>query len=146
MTMNITGSPSYIHCHYGKDRTGLAVALYRCKHDGWSAEKALKEAHSLGFGLGVDPKIVDLYVKIIHAAAKNKKDKDVNDASDIVDASHYLEQLQYADPATSAGIGLSWGPFHDYRIKRYPDNDPNIEYDEQYKARNDQEPTDISHL
>ena len=30
----------YVHCSGGKDRTSLAVAIYRVAHDGWSAEEA----------------------------------------------------------------------------------------------------------
>jgi hypothetical protein len=148
----LNDGPSFIHCHYGKDRTGLAVALFRCKHDGWTAEEAIKEAHSLGFGVGIDPKVKALYMSIIRASCKNKTKnlpQDINNASDIVDNVHDLQQLQYTDYVLEDGgerSSLSYGPFNDYRVKKYPDNDPILEYNEQYKARNNQEPQDISNL
>src|SRR5271165_4088025 len=77
------GGKVFLHCLRGKDRTGLAVAMYRCEHDGWSCGKALKEANKYGFGIGVDPKVVHLYKKLI-AKSCGCKDKDINSAYDIV--------------------------------------------------------------
>ncbi len=37
-----------IHCKEGVDRTGMIVALYRMRHEGWSADKALGEADQSG--------------------------------------------------------------------------------------------------
>lgn len=76
----IDGGPTFFHCHYGKDRTGLLAALYKCKYMGESPDRAIEEAKSLGFGVGVDPSIVSLYEKIIKAC---KSVKDEN-AADIV--------------------------------------------------------------
>lgn len=42
--------PVFIHCHHGKDRTGVIVACYRISHDGWSAEQAKDEAGRYGLG------------------------------------------------------------------------------------------------
>ncbi|MEK6773122.1 MAG: tyrosine-protein phosphatase [Bdellovibrionota bacterium] len=39
----------YVHCTYGKDRTGLVGALYRVNQQGWSVEDAKKEWIKLGF-------------------------------------------------------------------------------------------------
>ncbi len=36
--------PVYVHCLHGRDRTGLAVAAYRVLHDGWSLDRAYREA------------------------------------------------------------------------------------------------------
>ena len=41
--------PIYVHCRHGSDRTGMAIALYRINHEGWSPEDAMKEAVSFGF-------------------------------------------------------------------------------------------------
>ncbi|MEJ2314270.1 MAG: tyrosine-protein phosphatase [Nitrospirota bacterium] len=41
--------PVYIHCAYGKDRTGVVVAVYRMEVEGWSYEDAEAEMQSFGF-------------------------------------------------------------------------------------------------
>jgi len=76
----ISGGPTFVHCYAGKDRTGLVTALFKCKYMGKDPEVAIKEAKSLGFGVGVDPEIVLLYEKVIRSC---KPSKDVNSA-DIV--------------------------------------------------------------
>jgi protein tyrosine/serine phosphatase len=72
--------PTYIHCHHGKDRTGLLVALLQCKYLGMDPERAIQEAKSLGFGIGLDPKTTHLYEKLIRHC---KPSQDTNSA-DIV--------------------------------------------------------------
>ena len=41
--------PIYVHCHGGKDRTGLVFAAYRIKYDHWGLEGAYKEWLAYGF-------------------------------------------------------------------------------------------------
>ena len=53
--------PAYIHCKHGKDRTGMAVALYRIQGEGWEPQDALDEAHSFDFGQGLDPDTKSFY-------------------------------------------------------------------------------------
>ncbi len=77
----LEGGPTYVHCHAGKDRTGLACAIVECKFLGKSPDDAIQQAKSLGFGVGVDPNIVKLYEKLIRSC---KKVSDTNHA-DIVD-------------------------------------------------------------
>lgn len=60
----------FVHCFHGKDRTGLAIAIFRCKHDGWPCDKALKEAEAFGFGTGLDNKVLNLYKKLIAQSCK----------------------------------------------------------------------------
>jgi hypothetical protein len=72
--------PTYVHCLHGKDRTGLVVALFKCKYMGMNPEDALQEAKSLGFGIGVDPKMVSLYEKLIRGC----KPVHDNNSADIV--------------------------------------------------------------
>ena len=40
--------PVFVHCRYGRNRTGVMVAAYRIVHDGWAPGQALAEAHRLG--------------------------------------------------------------------------------------------------
>lgn len=41
--------PIFVHCHAGKDRTGLIFAAYRLKYDHWGIEDAYKEWLAYGF-------------------------------------------------------------------------------------------------
>ncbi len=41
-------TPVFVHCMVGCDRTGTVLACYRIQHDGWSSEKALREAKTYG--------------------------------------------------------------------------------------------------
>lgn len=76
----LSGGPTYLHCLHGKDRTGLISALFKCKYMGVNPERAIKEAESLGFGIGVHPQAVNQWKKLIRAC---KPSKDTNSA-DIV--------------------------------------------------------------
>lgn len=83
----IDGGPTYVHCHYGKDRTGLIVALFECKYLGMKPEKAIEKAKSLGFGLGVDPRWTHLYEKLIRSC---KPSHDENSASIVENEREYV--------------------------------------------------------
>jgi protein tyrosine phosphatase (PTP) superfamily phosphohydrolase (DUF442 family) len=69
-------SPFLIHCHYGADRTGVMVAMYRIVAQGWTKEDALKEMVNGGYGFHPVWKNIIAYVKhvdidkIKHAVAK----------------------------------------------------------------------------
>src|SRR3954470_3956065 len=41
--------PVYIHCAFGKDRTGTMAAVYRLEIDGWTADEALQEMEASGY-------------------------------------------------------------------------------------------------
>jgi len=41
--------PVYIHCAFGKDRTGTMAAVYRLEIDHWTAEEALQEMEAFGY-------------------------------------------------------------------------------------------------
>lgn len=80
----MSGTPTFVHCHEGKDRTGMAIGLFKCQYMGAKPDDAIAEAKSLGFGIGIDPKITKLYEKVIHNSNLLKnKNKDSNEA-DIV--------------------------------------------------------------
>ena len=76
----LEGGPVFVHCRQGLDRTGLAIALLKCKYFGVSPQAALKEAEHIGLGRWLPEKVKSLYEKIILSC---KKAKDTNSA-DIV--------------------------------------------------------------
>ena len=41
--------PTFVHCRYGSDRTGLMVAYYRMAREGWTADRAYEEMKKSGF-------------------------------------------------------------------------------------------------
>lgn len=83
----IDGGPTYVHCYHGKDRTGLVIALFKCKYMNKDPQKAIEEAKSLGFGIGVDPKVVALYEKLIKAC---KPENDSNNADIVSNEREYV--------------------------------------------------------
>lgn len=124
----LEGGPTFVHCLHGKDRTGLACAIVKCKFLGMSPDKAIREAKSLGFGVGVDPKTVHTYENIIRHC---KPEKDTNNA-DIVS----LEREYKGDNRDSfldEGHQGSFAPHLDH-TKQYP-------MDSVYNYINDQSPT-----
>jgi protein tyrosine/serine phosphatase len=48
---NPTHQPVLVHCWHGTIRTGVLVAIYRIKEQGWPLQKALEEMASYGFDL-----------------------------------------------------------------------------------------------
>lgn len=44
--------PVFVHCQAGKDRTGLILAAYRMKYNGWSQEDAVQEMLAYGYDRG----------------------------------------------------------------------------------------------
>ena len=55
--------PVFVHCRRGIDRTGMVIASYRVTHDGWTAERASREANTfdlrLWFKIGLESYIND---------------------------------------------------------------------------------------
>ncbi len=41
--------PVFIHCEHGRDRTGIVIAAYRMKFEGWPPQEAYKEMKKYGF-------------------------------------------------------------------------------------------------
>ena len=48
---NPANQPVLVHCWHGAIRTGVLVAIYRIKEQGWPLQKALDEMGSYGFDL-----------------------------------------------------------------------------------------------
>jgi len=44
-------APVFVHCKRGADRTGVLVAAYRIKRDGWTSKQAIEEANRHGMGM-----------------------------------------------------------------------------------------------
>lgn len=40
--------PVFVHCRRGRDRTGVIIAAFRMGHEGWAAERAIREAEDFG--------------------------------------------------------------------------------------------------
>src|SRR5579859_808148 len=110
-------NPTFIHCWEGKDRTGLVIALFECKYLGVNPQDALNEAKSLGFGIGVDPKIINLYTKLILGC------KPVTNAQDVNEADIVSNQREYNADNRSSFLDESrqnsFAPYIDY-TKRTP--------------------------
>lgn len=108
--------PTYIHCKHGKDRTGMAVAMFRI----WSGESltdALKEAKSFGMGTNLPPHVAKSYYDAVEEyAAKNQ---DVANA-DIVEESREPASIGPAiSDASVPNFGQSsFAPFEDPNASR----------------------------
>lgn len=124
----LDNGPTYLHCLHGKDRTGLVSALFKCKYMGVSPEKAIKEAKSLGFGIGVNPSFVNLCEKIIRNC---KPSKDVNNADIVSNEREYKGDSR--DSFLDEGHQGSFAPFLD-QTRQSP-------IDAVYNNINDQSPT-----
>jgi len=124
------GKKTFIHCLHGKDRTGLLSAIYRCKYQNWSYDKAIKEAKKLGFGIGVDPKIIKLYTNFIKLFCNSE---DINEAYDIVN--NVKDEVGMYGDFIPTNMNPSWAPFEDARIIRWPDGNTENYYSNQYQNR-----------
>lgn len=49
VTQDPQAQPVYVHCKYGRDRTGCMVGIYREVADHWTADQAYKEMINHGF-------------------------------------------------------------------------------------------------
>jgi len=152
--------PVFVHCSAGKDRTGLAVALYHCMYDGWTCKQAYDDAVKLGFGNGVPVHIVRLYADLMQKACgcggkhmKNSK-YDMNDKFDLNNkfdvnsnfdgmgydiASNQREYpSDYADYTLGGWEQQSWSPYEDYRVREWPYSDQYDDAEPQYHSRQDE--------
>lgn len=51
--------PVFVHCWGGTDRSGVAAAIYRIRHQGWSADRVLSEMADHGFSSFFWPDIAE---------------------------------------------------------------------------------------
>jgi protein tyrosine/serine phosphatase len=49
VVLDPANQPCYIHCKFGKDRTGTMAAVYRLEMDGWSPDEAMQEMEAFGY-------------------------------------------------------------------------------------------------
>jgi hypothetical protein len=126
--MLLDDGPTYVHCREGKDRTGLVVALFKCKYMGVNPESALSEAKSLGFGRGVFAPIINQYEKLIRSC---KPEQDTNSADIVSNEREYI-----SDNRSSALDEAHQGSFSPYlsSTRQFP-------FDYIYNEINDQFPT-----
>lgn len=124
----IDDGPTYVHCFAGKDRTGLVCALFECKYLGIDPDNVISEAKSMGFGIGVDPVITNLYEKVIMAC---KPSKDINSADIVSNVREYTGEGN--DTYLEESGRSSFAPYLD-GTREYP-------YDSVYNWINDQSPT-----
>ncbi|HNX26688.1 MAG TPA: dual specificity protein phosphatase family protein [Phycisphaerae bacterium] len=68
---NPANQPVLVHCELGRSRTGVMVAAYRIKCDGWTAAKAIEE--SKHFKQNIRPVYVDYLNKIASQSANPDK-------------------------------------------------------------------------
>jgi hypothetical protein len=124
----LEGGPTFVHCHEGKDRTGLATALVQCKFLGKDPEKAIQEAKALGFGVGIPPQATHMFEKIIRHC---KPDKDTNSADIVSNEREYIGDNR--DTFLDEGHQGSFSPYLDH-TKQAP-------FDLVYPSTLDQSPT-----
>lgn len=124
----LDGGPTYVHCAAGKDRTGLAIALVKCKYFGKDSEDAIEEAKSLGFGLDVDPKVIKTFEKLIRSC---KPSQDTNNVDIVGNEREYIGDNR--DSFLQDSQRSSFSPYLS-KTRQYP-------YDIVYNPINDQSQT-----
>jgi len=120
--------PTLVHCAEGRDRTGLAVAMVKCKYMGLLPKDAIKEAKTFGFGDGLNPKLVHLFEQIIKSC---NPDKDLNKADIVSNEREYISDNRSG--ILDEGHGGSFAPFLS-KMRQWP-------YDPVYLDVQDQSPT-----
>ena len=127
----LNDGPTFVHCHEGKDRTGLAVALVRVKCEGMDPEAAIEQAKSLGFGLGIPPEITGFYEKIIRAAPQ---EKDTNNSDNNHSDSIVANERQYIGDSRDSFLDEA----HQGSFAPYLDHTRHSPMDAVYNFVNDQ--------
>jgi hypothetical protein len=125
----IDGGPTFFHCLYGKDRTGLLAALFECKYLNEDPEVALEKAKKLGFGIGVAPQFIHLYEKLIRGC---KPAQDINNADIVSNERSYKEDNRdsYLDESSRSSFAPYLG-----KQREYPQDQVYNEINDQYPTR-----------
>jgi len=136
--------PTFVHCIEGKDRTGMVIAMFRCKYQHMSYEDAIKEAENLGFGIGLDPAVIHLYKKLIcKACAKNHGHTTNSDTNNLDIVENLVDHTRdyktdFMDSVIDEATMTTFVPYLDYN-RQYPYN-PIYDYKyEQNDTRHDRE-------
>jgi hypothetical protein len=133
--------PTYIHCIHGKDRTGLVIALFQCKYLGMNCDDAIHQAISLGFGIGLDERLIKFYERLIcqacrvkhtHACQHHQDAKDARDtnSADIVENTRAHDDfagsvidnatMQSFAPYMDGSKQSPYSPQYGYQYEQYP--------------------------
>ena len=91
--------PTYIHCYWGKDRTSMAVAMYRIAN-GWSLRDALAEAKKFHMGEGLSKDVKDSYYNAVRDFAK-EHGADTSNAQDAVSSSRESNTFGIGNPGVN---------------------------------------------
>lgn len=65
--------PVHVHCRYGKDRTGLLIALYRVREMRWTPEGAFSEWRELGMVDDYGPSLSDYFWQVTGVSNEQAK-------------------------------------------------------------------------
>lgn len=100
-------SKTYVHCFHGKDRTGMACAMYRVAN-GMDVTSALVEAQKFGMGSGLSPAVKKMYYNAV--VDFSKLNEDSNDSDTIVDQQREITQINnLTRPMTLSDMTLPQG-------------------------------------
>ena len=110
--------PVYVHCRHGKDRTGMAIALYRISN-GWSPKKALKEAYMFDFGKKLDNHTKQLYTDVIL-----NKNIDSNDSLDDTITGIMRDNFDQGNVPPAFAPRMTFAPYENIPMQGYDGNMP----------------------